>query len=207
MANSTIPQKRLQGFRVAILCTDGVEQIELTSPREALLEAGAHVEIVSPQDKFVQGWDHHEPADNFTVDHPLGSVSADDFDALLLPGGVINPDTLRINQEAISFIKQFIEDKKPIAAICHGPWTLIEAGGVRGKKITSWPSLQTDLRNAGAQWKDQSVVRDDLLVSSRKPDDLSDFNREMLEMFSEAKVEFANSKKEHHPSAAPSAQI
>jgi protease I len=201
------PQKQLQGFRVAILCTDGVEQIELTEPRQALLDRGAHVEIVSPREKFVQGWEHHEPGDTFMVNHRLGDVSPEDFDALVLPGGVINPDALRMNEKAVEFVRGFIDEKKPIAAICHGPWTLIEADGVRGKRLTSWPSLRTDLRNAGAIWGDVSVVRDDKLVTSRKPDDLDDFNREMIDMFAESISGNARRDQGPRPSVSPSAQI
>lgn len=180
-ANEQI-QKRLQGRRIAVLCTDGVEEVELTSPREALTSQGAHVELISLKRAPIQAWNHDKPGKSYDVDHPLADVSADDFDALVLPGGVMNPDTLRADEDAVSFVRSFVHAGKPIAAICHGPWTLIEAGGVKGKKLTSWPSLKTDLRNAGALWADEEVIRDENLVTSRKPDDLRAFNREMIEM-------------------------
>jgi protease I len=173
----------LDGMKVAILVADGFEQVEMTEPRKALDAAGAHTQIVSPVDASVRGWKHHDPADSFTVDVPLKSANAEDFDALLLPGGVVNPDTLRIDEQAVAFVRAFVEAGKPIAAICHGPWTLIDAGGVKGRKMTSWPSLRVDLQNAGAQWSDTEVVVDHTLVTSRKPDDLPAFNREMTKLF------------------------
>jgi len=173
----------LDGMKVAILVADGFEQVELTEPRKALDGAGAHTQIVSPADGRVRGWKHHDPADSFEVDVPLKSANPDDFDALLLPGGVVNPDTLRIDEKAVAFVRAFVEAGKPIAAICHGPWTLIDAGGVKGRKLTSWPSLRADLQNAGAQWSDTEVVVDHTLVTSRKPDDLPAFNREMTKLF------------------------
>jgi protease I len=177
----------LNEMRVAILVTDGFEQVEMTEPRKALDQAGAETEIVSPKPDAVQGWKHFDKGDTFDVDVPLSEASADEFDALLLPGGVANPDQLRAIPEAVAFVRAFVESGKPIAAICHGPWTLIEAGGVRGRKITSWPSLKTDLVNAGAEWVDQEVVTDNGLVSSRKPQDIPAFNRKMLEEFAEGK--------------------
>jgi deglycase len=177
----------LNEMRVAILVTDGFEQVEMTEPRKALDQAGAETEIVSPKPDAVQGWKHFDKGDTFDVDVPLSEASADEFDALLLPGGVANPDQLRAIPEAVAFVRAFVESGKPIAAICHGPWTLIEAGGVRGRKITSWPSLKTDLTNAGAEWVDQEVVTDNGLVSSRKPQDIPAFNRKMLEEFAEGK--------------------
>lgn len=173
----------LDGMKVAILVSDGFEQVELTEPRKALDLAGAQTRIVSPVEGSVRGWHHHDPADSFTVDVPLDSACADDFDALLLPGGVVNPDALRIDEKAVGFVRAFLEAGKPIAAICHGPWTLIDAGGVKGRKMTSWPSLRADLKNAGAKWSDQEVVVDHGLVTSRKPDDLPAFNREMTKLF------------------------
>ncbi|MFM9924192.1 type 1 glutamine amidotransferase domain-containing protein [Variovorax sp. H27-G14] len=170
-------------MKIAILVADGFEQIEMTSPRKALDLAGALTRIVSPVEGQVRGWHHHDQADSFPVDVPLQSACADDFDALLLPGGVVNPDALRIDEKAIDFIRAFLEAGKPIAAICHGPWTLIDAGGVEGRKMTSWPSLRADLTNAGATWSDQEVVVDHGLVTSRKPDDLPAFNREMTKLF------------------------
>lgn len=176
----------LTGKRIAILVADGFEQVEMTEPRKALEQAGAETDIVSPARGDVQGWNHHEKADKFPVQVALGSAKASDYDALLLPGGVMNPDQLRTKPEAVEFVKSFVKDHKPVAAICHGPWLLAEAGVVRGRKMTSWPSLRTDLRNAGANWVDQAVVEDDGLVTSRKPDDIPQFNAKMLEQFSRA---------------------
>jgi len=173
----------LDGMKVAILVSDGFEQSEMTEPRKALDSAGAQTQIVSPLDGSVRGWKHLDPADPFEVDVPLQNANAGDFDALLLPGGVVNPDALRINEKAVAFVRAFVESGKPIAAICHGPWTLINAGGVRGRKMTSWPSLRADLQNAGAKWIDQEVVVDQHMVTSRKPDDLPAFNREMVKQF------------------------
>jgi protease I len=170
------------GCRVAVLATDGVEQAELTEPVKALRGVNAEVAIIAPQSGQIQGMNHHEKGDKLGVDHDLASVSPDRFDALVLPGGVANPDTLRTDPSAVDFVRHFVEARKPIAVICHGPWTLIEAGGVKGRTMTSWPSLRTDLRNAGAIWEDRSVVVDGNLVSSRKPDDLPDFCREMLRL-------------------------
>jgi protease I len=184
-----MPSESLKGKNVAILVTDGFEEVELTKPREALDQAGAETNIVSPKDDKVRSWRHTEWGGDFDVDVPLNEASADDFDALLLPGGVLNPDKLRMNPEAMKFVKSFFEAGKPVAAICHGPWSVIEAGAANGRKITSWPSLQTDLRNAGAEWVDQEVVRDGNLVSSRKPDDIPAFNREMIKLFSEAEAQ------------------
>jgi protease I len=176
----------LQGTNVAILVTNGFEQSELIEPRRALDEAGATTKVVSPADKKVKGWNHKEWGNEVPVDVPLGSARPNDFDALLLPGGVMNPDHLRMQPEAVAFVKHFVDAGKPIAAICHGPWTLIEAGAVRGHTMTSWPSLKTDLKNAGANWVDKEVIRDGQLVTSRKPDDIPAFNREVIQMFSEA---------------------
>lgn len=176
----------LSGLRVAILITDGFEQVEMTQPRQALDEAGAHTQIVSPKDGHVRAWRFTEWGDQFPVDVVLSSARPDDYDALLLPGGVINPDTLRTQAEAVAFVKAFFDADKPVATICHGPWTLIEAGVVRGRQVASWPSLRTDLRNAGAEWVDQEVVVDGNLVSSRKPDDMPAFNRAMIDRFSRA---------------------
>ncbi|HQT78682.1 MAG: hypothetical protein B7Z80_16805 [Rhodospirillales bacterium 20-64-7] len=172
--------------RIAVLATDGVEQVELTEPVKALKQASAKVVVIAPQGKQIQGMNHHDKGDKLPVDQELGSVSADEFDALVLPGGVANPDTLRALPQAVSFVKHFVQSGKPIAAICHGPWTLIEADGVRGRRMTSWPSLHTDLANAGALWEDKSVVVDGTLVTSRKPDDLPDFCREMVKLFESA---------------------
>ena len=176
----------VSGKKVAVLATDGVEQVELTEPVEALKNAGADVKVVSPKEGRIQGMNHHDKGDQLPVDLGLKGTKPDQFDALVLPGGVANPDALRTIPEAVSFVRHFVESAKPIAAICHGPWTLIEAQAVKGKTMTSWPSLKTDLKNAGANWVDQEVVVDDRLVTSRKPDDIPAFNREMLRLFSEA---------------------
>ena len=173
----------LSGKKIAILATNGVEQVELTEPQKALREAGAEVTVVSQKSGTIQGMNHAEKADSLPVDKTLADVFADQFDGLVLPGGVANPDFLRVDKQAVAFVKSFAMSGKPIAAICHGPWTLIEADAVRGKKVTSWPSLQTDLRNAGATWVDEPMVRDGMLVTSRKPDDLTQFNAAMIEMF------------------------
>jgi protease I len=173
----------LSDKHVAILVAEGFEQVELTEPRKALDEAGADTKIVSPAGKEVQGWKHFDKADKFKVDVPLEQARAEDFDALLLPGGVANPDQLRSNPKAVAFVRAFFDAGKPVAAICHGPWTLIDAQVVRGRRITSWPSLKADLTNAGAKWTDEEVVVDAGLVSSRKPQDIPAFNREMLALF------------------------
>jgi len=177
------PAKPLAGKRVAILVTDGFEQTELTGPRKALDDAGAKTSIVSPEAGQVKGWKHTEWGDKFPVDMKLDDVKTDQFDALLLPGGVINPDKLRINPKAVHFIKDFVATGKPIAAICHGPWILVEADAVRGRRMTSWPSLRTDIKNAGGFWEDSQVVVDQRLVTSRMPDDIPAFNKQMLSEF------------------------
>ena len=174
---------QLDGKKVAILVADGFEQVELTEPRRALDAAGATTHLISPQAGEVQGMNHDQFADKLPVDAVLGDVQEGDYDALLLPGGVANPDKLRTLPEAVAFVKGFFEAQKPVAAICHGPWTLIEAGIVGGVTLTSWPSLQTDLRNAGANWVDQEVVVSGMLVTSRKPDDIPAFNEKMVEAF------------------------
>jgi protease I len=175
----------LNGKRIAILVTEGFEQVEMTKPRQALDQAGAQTDLVSLKEGQVQGFHHDKPGDRFDVDRTLAEAYADDYDALLLPGGVANPDTLRMDEKAVAFVKRFAETGKPIAAICHGPWTLIEADAVRGRRMTSWRSLQTDLRNAGANWVDEEVVVDQGIVTSRRPDDIPAFNRKMIEEFSE----------------------
>lgn len=179
--------QNLKGLKVAILLTNGFEQIEMTSPRQALDNAGAQTFLISPAPHKVQGWHSDKPADMFDVDIPLEQAKASDYDAILLPGGVFNPDRLRVMPEAIEFIKYFVIGHKPIAAICHGPWSLINAQAVKGYKMTSWLSLEVDLKNAGALWVDQQVVVDRNLVTSRKPDDLPAFNPAMLELFSSSK--------------------
>ncbi len=175
----------LEGCKVAILMTDGVEQVEYTRPREFLESCGARVTLVSPKAKGeeIQGFNHLTPADRFKVEMSVQDARAGDFDALVLPGGVANPDQLRLSTEAIAFVREFGRAGKPIAAICHGPWTLIDAGIARGKRMTSWPTLQQDLRNAGAEWTDEPLVVDGELITSRKPDDIPAFNNGMLDKF------------------------
>ena len=179
--DASMADKELDGLRIAILLTDGFEQVEMTGPRAALDAVGATTTLVSPKSDSVQGMHHDQKGDTFPVELNLDNASAQDFDALLLPGGVANPDALRLEPKAIAFIKAFAD--KPIAAICHGPWTLIDAGIAQGKRMTSWPSLQTDLRNAGADWVDQEAVTDGNVVTSRKPDDIPKFNEAMIALF------------------------
>lgn len=178
---------QLEGMKIAILVADGFEQVELTEPKKALEEAGATTQIVSPADGQVQGWNHDEKADKFSVDEPLDHARSDDYDALLLPGGVRNPDQLRMLTRTTEFVRGFFVAGKPVAAICHAPWTLIEAEVVKGRKITSWPSLKTDLLNAGAEWVDRAVIVDNGLITSRKPDDIPAFNKKMIEEFAEGR--------------------
>jgi protease I len=185
----------LQGKKVAILATDGFEQSELLEPRKALDEAGATAQVVSPAGKKIKGWDQKDWGKEVSVDVPLDSANAEEFDALLLPGGVMNPDQLRLNPTAVQFVKQFTDAGKPVAAICHGPWTLLEAGAVRGRTMTSWPSLKTDLKNAGASWVDKEVVNDQGVVTSRRPDDIPAFNREMIRLFSEGQGKSRSTRK------------
>lgn len=178
----------LKGIKVAILAANGFEQIELEAPRAALDKAGAKTVLVSPERKSVQGWHHQDKADLFPVDVTLEDANADDFDALLLPGGVTNPDSLRVLPEAVEFVRLMNEQGKPIAAICHAPWLLINADLVKGKKMTSWKSVKTDLMNAGAHWQDKAVVRDGLILTSRKPDDIPQFTTAMIELFQSART-------------------
>jgi len=173
----------MKARRVAVLATDGVEQVELTEPVKALKEAGAEVTVVSLHNGKIQGMNHEEKGDQLPVDKALTEVRPDQFDALLLPGGVANPDKLRTKPEAVEFVRSFVSAEKPVAAICHGPWMLVEADAVKGKRVTSWPSLKTDLKNAGANWVDETVVRDGKLVTSRKPDDIPAFNKEVIALF------------------------
>lgn len=175
----------LENKRVAILAADGFEQVELEEPLHALKRAGATVSIVSPKSGTIQGMNHLDKGDNFNVDKTLDRVKSSDFDALVLPGGLANPDTLRSTRAAVQFVKDFAHDGKPIAAICHGPWVLIEAGIVDGRTLTSWPAIQSDLRNAGGNWVDQPVVVDNGLVTSRKPDDLTEFIAKTIEEIGE----------------------
>ena len=180
----------------AILTENGFEQSELTSPKQALEKAGYQVEIVSPQKEKVKGWDHDHWGIELPVDKQITDVTADEYEALVLPGGVLNPDELRTNTDAIEFIKDFFEAGKVVAAICHGPQSLIEAGLVRGRKMTSYPSIKVDLTNAGAQWVDEEVVDDSGLITSRKPDDLPAFNQKLLEALGEGNKERLQRKAE-----------
>jgi len=177
----------LRNKRVAALVDNGFEQSELLDPKKALEAAGAEVDVISPQQGKVKGWSDKHWGEDVAVDRQLDGANASDYDALLLPGGVMNPDKLRANSKAVRFVKAFVDSGKPIAAICHGPWTLIEAGGISGRKVTSWPSLQSDLRNAGAIWVDQDVVVDNGLVTSRKPDDIPAFTRKLIEEIAEGR--------------------
>jgi protease I len=183
-----MPDAPLNGLRVAILVTDGFEQVELAEPRKALDAAGARTQVVSPKSDRVKGWNFTDWGDEIPVDVPLADARPDDFDAILLPGGVINPDKLRMDDNAVAFAQAFLDAGKPVASICHGPWTLLETGKVRGRRMTSWPSLQTDLENAGVDWQDQEVVVDGNLVTSRKPDDIPAFNREMIRLFGDGRT-------------------
>ena len=178
----------LNGKKVAILAADMFERVELEEPRKALEDAGADVEIVSIHDGEIQGFDHFEPASTVAVDRTVEEASPDDYQALLIPGGVGNPDQLRGDENAVAFVRGFHDAGKPMAVICHGPWMLVESGVVRGKRITSWPTLETDVRNAGGDWVNEEVVVDGTLVTSRKPDDIPAFNREMLRIFSGERV-------------------
>jgi protease I len=175
----------MKGLKVAILVDEGFEQVELLKPREALDKAGAKTSVVSPQSGKVRGWNMTDWGETVPVDVRLDSAKPDDFDALLLPGGVMNPDKLRMQPKAVAFVRAFFDAHKPVAVICHGPWTVIEAGQARGRRIASWPSLKTDLRNAGAEWIDEECVVDGNMVSSRKPDDIPAFNKHMIELFSQ----------------------
>ena len=177
----------LKGKRIAIVATDGFEQSELLKPQEALKAAGAVVEVIAPKAGSIQGMEHKTQGKKIDVDRTIDQVKSEEFAALVLPGGVANPDALRIDDKVVHFVREFFEAHKPVAAICHGPWTLIDANVVKGRKMTSWPSLKTDLKNAGADWVDQEVVVDHGLVTSRKPDDLPAFCRKMVEEFAEGK--------------------
>ncbi|MFL5923744.1 MAG: type 1 glutamine amidotransferase domain-containing protein [Gaiellaceae bacterium] len=175
----------LQGKRVAFLATDMVEQVELTEPWKAVREAGGTPELISLEEGTIQGFNHYDKAHTFTVDKTVEEARADDYDALVIPGGVGNPDAMRTDENAVELTRQFFEQGKPVGVICHGPWMLVEAGVVRGRTVTSWPSLRTDIRNAGGNWVDEEVVVDDGLVTSRKPDDLPAFNGKIVEEFAE----------------------
>ena len=180
---------KLQSKRVAFLATDMVEQVELIEPWNAVKSEGAEPELVSLEDGEIQGFDHYDKADTFKVDRTVEEARADDYDALVIPGGVGNPDTLRTDENAVDFVRSFFEQGKPVGVICHGPWMLVEADVVRDRKVTSWPSLRTDIRNAGGNWVDEEVVVDSGLVTSRKPDDLPAFNAKIIEEFCEGKHE------------------
>jgi protease I len=179
--------RKLQGKKVAVLAADMVEQVELVEPRQALEDAGAETELISIHPGEIQGFNHFDPADKHKVERTVEEVQASDYDALFVPGGVGNPDQLRGDENAVSFVRDFFEAGKPVAVICHGPWILVEADVVRGRKLTSWPTLQTDIRNAGGNWVDQQVVVDQGLVTSRKPDDIPAFTDKMIEEFCEGK--------------------
>jgi protease I len=176
----------LAGRQIALLATDGFEQVELTEPRRALEEAGAKTEVLSIKPDKIKGWNHTDWGTTVRVDRLVKDAKPEDYDALVLPGGQMNPDSLRLDTGAIAFIREFARTGRPIAAICHGPWTLIDAGAAKGKKMTSWPSLQIDLKNAGANWVDQEVVQDGNLITSRKPEDLPAFNHALIEMLARA---------------------
>src|SRR5437763_255969 len=179
--------EKLKGKKVAIVAADMFEQVELVEPRKALDAAGATTELISIKPGQIQGFNHFDPADKMKVDKTVEEVDASDYDALMIPGGVGNPDQLRGDENMVSFVREFFEQGKPVAAICHGPWVLVEAGVVKGRKLTSWPTLQTDIRNAGGEWVDEEVVVDHGLVTSRKPDDLPAFNAKLVEEFCEGK--------------------
>ncbi|MFL5781781.1 MAG: type 1 glutamine amidotransferase domain-containing protein [Thermoleophilaceae bacterium] len=180
---------KLDGKKIAFLATDGVEQVELTEPRKAVEEEGAETKLVSLEDGQIQGFEHLDKADKFDVDLTVQDASADDFDGLVLPGGVANPDFLRADEDAVAFVRAFVEAGKPVGAICHGPWTLVEAGVVDGLTLTSWPSLKTDIRNAGGDWVDEEVHVDRGLTTSRNPDDIPAFNAKIVEEFCEGRHE------------------
>lgn len=190
-ASTQIPRRekqtmasKLKGKKIAILATDGFEQVELTEPRKALEEAGAATVLIAPKPGEIRGWKTKQWGDSVTVDKTLENANPNDYDALVLPGGVMNPDHLRMDPSAVNFVRQFVSGGKPIAAICHGPWMLLEAGAVSGKTITSWPSLKTDLKNAGANWVDQEVATDGAFITSRKPDDIPAFSRAIIDLVS-----------------------
>ncbi len=181
--------RKLDGKKVAILVTDGFEQVELTKPREALDEAGAETKIVSLKSGKIQGMNHADKGDKFDVDLTLDEARSEEFDALMIPGGLMNPDDLRSNDDALEFTRHFFREGKPVAAICHGPWVLIDAGVIRGRTLTSWPAIRTDVKNAGGKWVNEDVVVDNGLVTSRKPDDIPAFNKKMIEEFCEGRHE------------------
>jgi protease I len=190
---------KLSGKKVAILAADGFEEVELTKPKKALEESGAQTSVVSLKPGKIQGMNHADKGETVAVDRTLAEAKPQEFDALMIPGGLMNPDSLRTNEEALEFVRHFFREGKPVAAICHAPWVLIDAGVVRGRTLTSWPAIKTDVRNAGGTWVDQEVVVDNGLVTSRKPDDIPAFNDKMIEEFGEGR---------HSPSSAmPSAEL
>lgn len=180
-------QQNLKGKKVAILATDGFEQVELTEPKKALEQQGAATEVISPKSGEIKGWKFIEWGDSVKVDKVLDKARPSDYDALVLPGGVMNPDHLRTNEKAVQFVKEFAQSGKPLAAICHGAWTLVEAGVVKGRTLTSWPSIKTDLKNAGANWVDKEVVLDGNFITSRKPDDIPAFSQKVIEEIADGK--------------------
>ncbi len=196
---------RLQGKRVAFLATDMVEQVELTEPWKAVEDEGAKPELVSLREGEIQGFEHYDKADKFKVDRTVEEASAGDYDALVIPGGVGNPDEMRTDENAVAFVRQFFEQGKPVGVICHGPWMLVESGVLRGRRVTAWPSLRTDIRNAGGNWVDGEVVVDQGLVTSRKPDDLPAFNAKIVEEFAEGRHEqqAEKSREAVHADATP----
>ena len=178
---------KLSGKKIAILAADGFEEVELTKPRAALDEAGATTTVVSMKPGMIQGMNHADKGDTVAVDRTLNEAKPEDFDALMIPGGLMNPDTLRSSEETLEFVRHFFREGKPVAAICHAPWVLIDAGVIRGRTVTSWPAIKTDVRNAGANWVDKEVVVDNGLVTSRRPDDIPAFNEKMIEEFCEGR--------------------
>jgi protease I len=198
---------RLEGKRIAVLATDGVEQVELTQPLEAARQAGATVHLISLQSGTIQGFSHFDKGDTFPVDKEIGEVRASDYDALILPGGVANPDRLRTDKKAVQFVREFMAADKPVAAICHALWMLVEADSVAGRTLTSWPSLKTDIRNAGGEWVDRPVQIDGRLITSRKPDDLPAFCRALVDGFADASTNarIDESSEESFPASDPPA--
>ena len=182
-------EQTLSGKRIAFLATDGVEQVELTEPWEAVKQAGATPELISINSGKIQGWNHDKKGKKFKIDKTVDEVTAEDYDGIVLPGGVMNPDALRTSDQAVDFVRDFYKQGKPIAAICHGPWMLVEADICEGRTLTSWPSLKTDIRNAGGNWVDEELVVDDGIVTSRKPDDLPAFCPKIVEEFAEGQHE------------------
>jgi protease I len=195
---------KLQGKKIAIVATDGFEQVELTEPKKALEAAGATVHVISPKPGQIKGWNHTDWGESTKVDKTLDEAKPADYDGLVLPGGQINPDKLRIEPKAVAFVTEFFNSGKPIGAICHGPWLLVEAGVLKRQTLTSWPSIRTDIRNAGGHWVDEEVVTDHNLTTSRKPDDLPAFNERLIREFSQAKPAQSKRDAEKHPARVAS---